>query len=207
VKRVAVALALMFLPACARSGELVVIPPDELDPTVYGEVTQEATQVDLYFVEGNRLAKVTRTGTASRPLYEVAMIQLLRGPNFKELNEKKLTSAIPDGTELVGVAVEERTARVDLSEDFHRLVEVGAETGQVSQAESIQAYLRRVAQVVWTLTEVQGIDRVQFLKNGIVEPVLDQRRSLTDSPVARSSYRSFAPRGDRTLNVEEIDEF
>lgn len=197
--------AAVLFPACSRTGDLVLVSEDELPADVYGAVGPErTTQVDFFFVEGNRLARVSRTGRASSPPHEVAVIQLLQGPSREEI-DGGLRTEIPNSSELLGLTIERGVAQVNLSDDFYRIIEVaGVEPGLETRPEQIQSYILRLAQVVWTLNEITGIDRVQFLRNGVEETILDQRRVATTAPVARGSYRAFEPKVSRPVNVAEL---
>jgi len=185
---VAVALALLTLASCGASG-LTIVPKTRLRalaPDLYGSNVRNrapnATTVRIYLVNGTRLEAVDRTGRSSLPLEQLAMVQLLRGPTGAE-QTKGLTTNIPQSVQLLDVSVDDRgVASVDLSHDF--------ELATLDRA----TFLLRLAQVVYTLTELSTVQSVRFLVEGQPVSVLVQDGTLVAEPVARGRYSDFAPR-------------
>lgn len=71
-----------------------------------------------------------------------------------------MTSSIPPGTQLLGIAVDGATATVDLSAEFE------APSGSLDET-------MRLAQVVFTATQFDGIDQVRFHIDGVPrDPIL-----------------------------------
>lgn len=81
-----------------------------------------------------------------------AMEALLAGPDDLE-SELGMTSAVPDGTRLLGLTITDGTATVDLSSEF------------ASGGGSLSMQLR-VAQVVYTLTSFDTVERVTIRLDG-----------------------------------------
>ena len=81
-----------------------------------------------------------------------AITALLAGPTSGETS-RSISTAIPDGSKLLGISVANGVATIDLSSEF--------ESGGGSL--SLQA---RVAQVVYTLTQWPWLDRVTILLDG-----------------------------------------
>lgn len=72
------------------------------------------TTLEVYLVKGESLEKVTRRVRKVPGIGRQAMEALLVGPTPAEV-AAGLTTAIPAGTRLLGLVVEETTATVDLS--------------------------------------------------------------------------------------------
>ena len=189
MKRVVLlAVAFMLCVSCAGSG-LVVIPRSQLRTIasdLYGSNvanhSPNVTTVRIYLVQGTRLVAVDRTGRSSLPPEKLAMVELLKGANQLE-NRQGITTNIPASVQLVDVAVDDRgVASVDLSHDF--------ELTTIDRA----TFLLRLAQVVYTLTELNDVQSVRFLVDGQPVSVLVQDGTLISEPVARGRYSDFAPR-------------
>jgi Sporulation and spore germination len=189
VKRlIAVALASLTLASCGSSG-LVIVPRTRLRalaPDLYGSNvrnhTPNLTTVRIYLVDGTRLAAVDRTGRSSLPLEQLAMVELLKGPTNAE-QTRGLTTNVPASVQLLNVSIDDRNvASVDLSHDF--------ELATLDRA----TFLLRLAQVVYTLTELNNVQSVRFLVEGQPVSVLVEDGTLVAEPVARGRYSDFAPR-------------
>ena len=110
--------------------------------------TSAPARVSVYFLRGEQLASVPRAG--STPLD--AMRQLIAGPTPAE-RRQGFRTYLPAGTRVLSVRVANGVATVDLNERFAS----GSDRGSL---------LARLAQVVRTLTGLQGAKKVQLLMNG-----------------------------------------
>lgn len=184
------AVLFVLMSSCTRSA-VHIIPNDELPRAIYPQGRSNANVepttkvVTLYMVEGNRLIPVERTGRVRKGISGPTLVTraLLSGPTQEELTDKGYTTALPPEIELIGVTRKDRLAEVDLSREFLQL----EDTDQSEQ------YLLRVAQIVFTLTELQAIDSVKFLVEGQPQSVPDQDGRLVGDPVARGRYNRFEP--------------
>jgi germination protein M len=104
----------------------------------------------VYFARGESLAVGGIALDSSHP--EAVLTALLDGPDAFE-TEIGMHSEIPEGTEVIGVAVNEGAAVVDLSSTFE----------QGGGSLSMQV---RVAQIVFTLTALDDIDAVTIVLDG-----------------------------------------
>jgi hypothetical protein len=123
------------------------VPVDERPISIVDEAGSTASGADRVYLiapgEDRLLRSVPRDATTPSDLVEI----LLRGPNEDELQEQYSTF-IPPTTELLGTSTQGQILTVDLTSDFLEL------TGQnLTQA---------IAQIVYTATELEGIEAVQI---------------------------------------------
>ena len=139
-----------------------------------------------YFVLGSftgneGLVPVLREVPATSAVATAAMTALLAGPEGAELESRPaMSTAIPDGTRLLGVTIADGIATVDLSSAF--------ESGGGSY--SVQA---RLAQVVYTLTQFPTVDGVRFEIAGKPVTTFSSEGVILDGSVDRTDYRDFLP--------------
>jgi peptidoglycan hydrolase-like protein with peptidoglycan-binding domain len=113
-----------------------------------GAAPGAATQGRVFFLRGEQLAQVSRSGTT----VEAAVRSLLAGPTRAEA-ARGFRTYVPAGTRLLGVTVEDGLATVDLSEGF-------------ASGRNQPSLLARLSQLVRTATGLEGTERVQLLLNG-----------------------------------------
>ncbi len=183
MKRV-IAVALLCLAVACADRAVHVVQRNDLPADLYPEgvrtprPTERAT-VTVFMLDGNRLAAVTRTGRSDMPLPELVLRALLSGPSTEEL-AKGLSTALPAPVELTGVTMNNGVAEVDFNASFESTMR--------------EELLRRVAQVVYTLSELDVVDAVRFYTNGQLYTVPDQNAEGHTDAVAQGRYSRFAPR-------------
>lgn len=110
------------------------------------------TNCVMYFADGKGHAKKVNAQVDSADLTPKAMMErLLAGPDAAQKKEG-FTTAIPAGTRLLGVEMDDTVCVVNLSSEFAK--------GDKATAKS------RVAQVVFTLTQSDAIEAVQIKVDG-----------------------------------------
>jgi spore germination protein GerM len=135
------------------------------------------TDVKIYVLREERLATVHRDVTGPAVLRE-SLAELLAGPTPDEL-ASGLHSEIPADTALLDVALTDGIARVDLDSRF----ESGGGTLSMNA---------RIAQVVFTATQFDNVDRVLFLMNGAPIDFLGGEGIVLSDPQTRSTVdRAF----------------
>jgi spore germination protein GerM len=150
------------------------------EPTVEPVDSNEPQAVRVWLErEGGGLFPVSRETDAFPALGRAAMTELLEGPTDAEV-EAGVGSAIPKGTSLRGLTIQDGLATVDLSEDF--------EAGAGSLAIRL-----RVAQVVFTLTEFPSVDGVLFELEGEPVEVFSSEGLVLEDPQGRRAYRDLLP--------------
>ena len=174
-------------PTTGTSIPVTTKPPTTVTSAASTTTTVSASpKLNVYFVRGETVAAMHRTVGASAATSDTekltgAVQALLAGPNA---SEKALgtSTAIPAGTKLLGVKVDpsSQIATIDLSGDF--------ESGGGSLSMSL-----RLAQMVYTLTQFDGIQKVQFSLDGKQVTVFGGEGIVLDHPVGRSDYEDMTP--------------
>ena len=183
-----VALALAAVAACGVPDEgdprelaSDDVPFDLLDPgstTTSSTIPRgQAATVTIYLVGTERLAPVTRELRRPVELEDVFTV-LLEGAAADE-EERGLSTAIPEGTDLRRLKLTKGVLTLDLSEDIN---EVGADLQQ-----------RAIAQLVFTATQFPKVTGVRFRVEGKAAPVPISDGSLQSRPISRRDYRPLNP--------------
>lgn len=173
--------ALLAVSAGCRSRPTT--PESVPTPTPPVERPPDPGQVmNVYFVRGEKVGvggrEIPKTAdTAGAALS--AMRALVAGPSDDE-KAFGLTSAIPEGVSVNGVTLDGDTATVDLSADF------------ASGGGSLSTLLR-VTQVVCTLTQFNGIERVAFQFDGEPVEAIGGEGVIVDPPVGRVDFEGQLP--------------
>jgi len=156
--------------------------PATTTPATTTTTTPTIVDVKIYFLRGERLVIAHRDVTGPAVL-RGALTELLAGPTAAELADG-LISIVPDGTELLGVNLVDGLATVDLSGEY----EGGG--GSLSM-------MARIAQVVFTATQFDNVDRVLFWLDGEPIEFLGGEGIIVDEPLARMDV-------DRTITGSVI---
>jgi hypothetical protein len=161
---------------CGSTGTPTVTVTSERTVTVTGPASTGATfaRVTPYFLDGEQVAAGHPVETESRAVASVALQATLGEPT------NGLTTAIPAGTRLLGLAIADGVATADLSHEF--------ESGGGSA--SMRA---RVAQVVYTLTRFPTVKRVRFAIDGRPVKAIGGEGVVVDPPVDRVDFEDETP--------------
>jgi hypothetical protein len=145
----------------------------------------ETTIVRAYFYLGGPmgsagLVPILREVPKTPAIGTAAMHELLAGPTAGEQAQREITSAIPTGSRLLGLTIDDGVATVDLSREY--------ESGGGSMSISV-----RLAQVVYTLTQFPTVESVQFAIEGQMVTVFSSEGLILDGPVGRANYEDLLP--------------
>ena len=133
------------------------------------------------FRPGPFLVPVARNVPETSDPVLAALGELLNGPTEGEAGSvPAISTAIPDNTVLLGVTVTDGIATVDLSSEF----ETGGGTFSMSS---------RLAQVVFTTTQVPEIESVVFELDGEPVTVFSSEGLLIEAPLTRDDYQDLVP--------------
>lgn len=171
--------------ACTTTPSGPVIVPTEGLPFEIGRRPDPTGTADasitqrVAFARRGRLVLLQRRIPSDLPVPEAMVRTLLQGPTTREA-DRGIETLIPSTTRLLDLNVVEGIARVDLS-------------GEFQQAASSETLALRVAQIVWTLTEVPSVIGAMFLIDG--EPVtpVNGRGESVDRAVTRADYVDLSP--------------
>ncbi len=127
------------------------------------------------------LVPVLRTVPKTTAVATAAMNALLAGTVDVEWSwDQPITTAIPEGTLLNSVVIDNKIATVDLSGTFD---DGGGSTGM----------FYRLAQVVYTLTQFSTVDKVVFELDGAPVDVFSAEGIILDHPMGRADFRDQLP--------------
>lgn len=139
--------------------------------SITGEGGQELGGTGLFVSERSQ----ERTPAVAR----AAMTALLEGPTAQE-EEVGVFSAIPPGTRLLDLTIEEGIATVDLSEEFG--------TGGGTAGETMQ-----LAQVIYTLTQFPTVEGILLEIEGERVTEYGGHGIILDEPQKRGDYADLLP--------------
>lgn len=151
--------------------------------------TAEPTGMAVYFLleeledqpPGPFLVPVYRDAEAGDDLVMTVVEGLLAGPTSDEgAGTPGISTAIPEGTEVLGLEVADGLVTVDLSGAFD---DGGGSFGMFA----------RLAQVVYTLTRFPHVDEVAFEIEGELVTVFSAEGIELDGPLQRDDYYDLLP--------------
>lgn len=130
---------------------------------------------------GPFLVPVYRSGTSTDDPAMQAVGLLLAGPTAGETDGiPALSTAIPLATRVLGVSVENGVATVDFD-------------GRYDDGGGSFSMFARLAQVIYTLTAIDGIDSVRFAIEGELVTVFSSEGIELDRPQTREDYYNQLP--------------
>lgn len=165
-------------PTPASDSEATATP--EEDETADDEEDTGERQVLIYLVRNEQVATASRTIAGTPEVAAGAMNELLTGitPYEEDLG---FGTEVPFETEILGINLQDDgTVIIDLSSQF--------ESGGGSFSMQM-----RVAQVVYTLTQFDTIDQVQFLIEGQEVEAIGGEGVMVDEPLDRSDFEDLTP--------------
>lgn len=138
---------------------------------------QSSQTVQVYFVRDKRLVAVERELPVPTTAFDLVS-ELLDGPTEAEAS-KGLRTAIATGTQLLSATVVDRGVVTDFSGEF----------GNIQGEDQILA----VAQVVFTVTGLDGVTGVTFRLDGKAVDVQRGDGTIRPGPVGRLSFPAQKP--------------
>ncbi len=144
-----------------------------------GEEPQGTVTYEVWFHRGEHLFVTHRTEEATLAVGRASIEALLDGPDVHE-TQRDVQSSVPAGTELLGLDIDEGIATVDLTSEY--------ESGGGSLSMTM-----RLAQVVYTLTQFETVNAVQFMLDGEPVDVFSAEGIVLDHPVRRRDYAELLP--------------
>lgn len=183
VARAALLVCALLLVACARDSEVRILSEADLPQDLYTRPAPAGTsaptrEMTVYLTRAGRLWPAPRVVSASVDTVENAIRALLGGPTPEEV-AGQIATVIPDGVGLLSTEVADGVGSINLSREFERSAEQSV-------------LILRIGQVVYTATEIDGVERVRFLIDGDPVDVLAEDGSVRADPVGRAEYQSLA---------------
>jgi germination protein M len=149
--------------------------PTQIVPTATPTPQPATAQTSIYLVAGGTVQPAHRQVSAATPA-RGSLLALIEAPNPAEV-AAGMSNDVPPNTRLLGVSIANDVATVDLSHEFL------AGTGD--------SLSRRVAQVVYTLTQFSTAHSVVFRIDGA--PVSSIGAVTLAHPVSRPSMEQWTP--------------
>ena len=189
---VGTALIALVLASCASgAGETTttVAPATTTTTAASTTTTAEPIGMAVYFLleelddqsPGPFLVPVYREAEAGTDSAMAVVEALLAGPTSGEITgTPAISTAIPEGTEVLGVDISDGLATVDLSGEYD---DGGGSFGMFA----------RLAQVVYTLTRLPDVDEVAFAIEGEMVAVFSSEGIELDGPQQRDDYHDLLP--------------
>lgn len=147
--------------------------------TTNGASSGETMTVRVYFARDEKICAATRVVPKSTSVGAAAMRALLEGPTAAE-KEGGMVSTIPAATTFLGLDINNGIATVDLSKEY------GSGGGSLSM-------MMRLAEVVFTLTQLPTVEGVEFKLDGKAIDVLGGEGIIIDHPMDRGEYEDMSP--------------
>ena len=156
-------------------------PPVTETPTTPAPAP-ETVAVRVYLLRGESVGVASRQVEKTddpEQLLTLAITELLKGPSEAD-TAAGLGTTIPSGTELRKATIRGDTASIDLSRQF----ESGG--GSLSM-------MLRVAEVIYTATQFEGVERVSFLLDGTPAEAIGGEGIIVSPAVGRADFEGQAP--------------
>ena len=141
--------------------------------------TTETVELEVWFTQDGDLFLTHREVPETQGIGKAALEALLAGPSDSE-TDVDVVSAIPEGSELLGLSISEGVATVDL-------------TGEFESGGGSASMFARLSQVVYTLTQFPTVDGVMFKLDGESVETFSGEGILLDGPQTRKDYKDQLP--------------
>lgn len=168
----------------STNGQVPSVPADTEDGSAPAEAPNAPTTLTVrlaWVSNGENALAVERSIPYTQAVATAAMQALLAGPTPEEQAMwPAISSAIPAGTKLLGLSVENGVAKVDLSKEF----ESGGGSFGVTA---------RLAQVVYTLTQFPTVQSVEFYIEGTRVEMFSGEGLILEGPQTIEDYQHLLP--------------
>ena len=152
-------------------------PSDESSPPE--EESDEETDTvsfQVWFADGKRLAPAVATIDKTPRVGAASLETLFAGPT----GAGNLSSAVPSGTAMNGLDIEDGTATVDLSSEF-------------ASGKGIPSMGMRLGQLTFTLTQFPTVKRVVLELDGDRVERFSQEGLVIEKPLTRADFEDISP--------------
>ncbi len=139
---------------------------------IFQSEPETTSSAKIFFFKGNKLVSVARQVPDKADIFYFITTQLLQGPSSAEKKKGHYTQ-IPEGTKVRTIVKQDGTVRVDFSK------ELSMYGGGAARVQGM------LAQIVYTITDINGVKRVQLMIDGKKEPALGGEGFIIDKPLTR----------------------
>jgi germination protein M len=133
---------------------------------------------EIWFTRGDALELTHQLGEPTQGVLAGALTRLLAGPGA--ITGGTSSTAVPAGTQLLGVDIDNGVATIDLSSEF--------ESGGGSRS-----MFMRLAQLVYTATQFDTVKSVRLHLDGEPVDVFSGEGIILDKPLTRKDYEELLP--------------
>jgi peptidoglycan hydrolase-like protein with peptidoglycan-binding domain len=164
----------------------------EPDPGAESASATAKSGTRLYFTSGEQFRPIERPLDRSGSRLESATEALLEGPTKGEQNlPADPQTQIPEGVEVRDVSrSDDGTAVAELSPEFMAEIPADAADRDAAQQASLNA---RLAQVTYTLTQFEGVEKAKVVSGGVAVKAAQERDDY--QPPAQKAPRVVKPKG------------
>jgi len=148
-------------------------------PTTSPSAPAPTVTYQVWFAHGEYLFVTQRTQPFTARVGSAAVTALLAGPSDQERAVGVLT-AVPEGTELLGLTIERGIATANLSSTY------------ASGGGSLSMFIR-LAQLTYTLTQFPTVRGVNLQLDGKPVTVFSGEGIILDQPMTRRTYQDLLP--------------
>jgi Immunoglobulin-like domain of bacterial spore germination/Sporulation and spore germination len=134
---------------------------------------------EVWFTRGEHLFVTKRTQPFTVAVGRAALTAMLQGPSDAEA-AAGVGTVIPDGTELLGLNIEDGIATVDLS-------------GEYDDGGGSLSMRMRLAQVVYTISQFDTVQGVDFRLDGDPVETFSGEGIVLEDPQTRADYEDLLP--------------
>jgi germination protein M len=139
----------------------------------------ERFSFEVWYLTGETLYRATRSDVRTPSVGRAALEALLRGPTSEE-TAAGVNTAIPAGTDLLGLDIDDGTATVDLTSDY------------ASRGGALSIRMR-LAQVVYTITQFPTVSSVAFRLDGDPAIAFSSAGIEVGNPLGRGDFEDLLP--------------
>ncbi|MFH2033848.1 MAG: GerMN domain-containing protein [Candidatus Margulisiibacteriota bacterium] len=139
----------------------------------FNNSSTKSNGLQVYFLKGDKPFPVRRPLDPGKEKVQEAAAQLMSGPS-KEEKDKGIFSGMPARARIIEVKKQDSTVYVNFNQ---ALEDYGG------GAANVQAL---VGQIVYTFTDIPGVEKVKILVEGRGEVVLGGEGLVIDQPLSRS---------------------
>jgi hypothetical protein len=169
-----VVVVTVLISVLAIAGALAGTPGGGSRSAASGARAGAASAVRVYFTSGEQIIPVVRAVRSSGETVAAAIRSLLAGPTAGE-RRNALDTAVPAGTRLRSVTVDDGTAKIVLNAGFA----TGAHNATTTNDAADSADSAGLAQLTFTATAIPGIRKVQVSAPGMKTQLLTRRLPRT----------------------------